>query len=44
MTEHKDSAKAGGAHNAPTEKKHGESVFHKRIEATPVRETHPPKK
>jgi hypothetical protein len=47
MTDHKDSAKASGAHGAPSEKKHaehGDTVFQKRIEATPVRETHPPKK
>lgn len=47
MTEPKDPAKTGRAHAAPSEKKHsdhGNTVFHKRIEASPVRETHPPKK
>lgn len=47
MNEHKDPVKAGGAHAAPPEKKRadqGNSVFHKRVEASPVRGTNTPKK
>ena len=47
MTDHKGAAKPDEAHAASSGTKHADGekpVFHKRIEASPVRPAHPPKK
>ncbi len=47
MSEHKGTTKPEGAHGAHAEPKHSDGekpVFHKRIDASPVREAKPPKK